>query len=56
MGGQEEFHAFHDFMFPNLSDTGNPYSFLLVSSPFKNVYMDAKKQPADVYQELEYWL
>ncbi len=56
MGGQEEFHAFHDFMFPNLSDTGNPSSFLLVSSPFKNVYMDAKKQPADVYQELEYWL
>jgi hypothetical protein len=56
MGGQEEFHAFHDFMFPNLSDTGNLSSFLLVSSPFKNVYMDAKKQPADVYQELEYWL
>ncbi len=56
MGGQKEFHAFHDFMFPNLSDTGNPSSFLLVSSPFKNVYMDAKKQPADVYQELECWL
>ncbi|KAH8955519.1 hypothetical protein BDL97_08G143500 [Sphagnum fallax] len=56
MGGQEEYHAFHDFMFPNLSDTGNPSSFLLVCNPFTSVYMDAKKQPEDVSQELEYWL
>jgi len=56
MGGQEEYHAFHDFMFPNLSDTGNPSSFLIVCSPFTSVDMDAKKQWEDVYQELEYWL
>jgi hypothetical protein len=56
MGGQEEYHAFHDFMFPNLSDTGNPSSFLLVCNPFTSVYMDAKKQPEVIYQELEYWV
>jgi hypothetical protein len=56
MGGQEEYHAFHDFMFPNLSDTGNPSSFLLVCSPFTSVHMNAKKQPEVIYQELEYWL
>ncbi|CAK9235493.1 unnamed protein product [Sphagnum troendelagicum] len=56
MGGQEEYHAFHDFMFPNLSDTGNPSSFLLVCNPFTSVYMDAKKQPEVVSEELKYWL
>ncbi len=56
MGGQEEYHAFHDFMFPNLSDTGNPSSFLLVCNPFTSVYMDAKKQREGVSKELEYWL
>jgi len=56
MGGQEEYHAFHDFMFPNLSDTGNPSSFLVVCNPFTSVYMDAKKQREGVSQELEYWL
>jgi GTPase SAR1 family protein len=56
MGGQEEYHAFHDFMFPNLSDTGNPSSFLLVCSPFTSVHMNAKKQPEVVSEELTYWL
>jgi hypothetical protein len=34
MGGQEEFHGFHYFMLPDLSDTGNPSLFLLVCSPY----------------------
>jgi hypothetical protein len=57
MGGQEEYHAFHDdFMLPNLSNTGNPSSFLLVCSPFRSVHRDEMKQSEGIYQELEYWL
>ncbi len=37
MAGQEEFHAFHDFMLPNLDGTSYSSLFLLVCSPFKHV-------------------
>jgi hypothetical protein len=32
MAGQEAFHAFHDYMMPNLGDVVSPCSFLFVST------------------------
>jgi GTPase SAR1 family protein len=55
MAGQEEFHAFHDFMLPNLDGTSYPSLFLLVCSPF-NVQGDPKKTLQDMQGELDYWL
>jgi hypothetical protein len=61
MGGQEEFHGFHYFMLPDLSDTGNPSLFLLVCSPYvlrdKGSPSKQKvKLPLKIEKELEYWL
>jgi hypothetical protein len=56
MAGQEEFHAFHDFMLPNLDGTSYPSLFLLVCSPFKHVQGDPKKKIEDIQGELDYWL
>ncbi|KAH9566189.1 hypothetical protein CY35_04G117700 [Sphagnum magellanicum] len=61
MGGQEEFHGFHHFMLPDLSDTGNPSLFLLVCSPYvlrdKGTPSKEKvKLPIEIEKELEYWL
>jgi len=61
MGGQEEFHGFHYFMLPDLSDTGNPSLFLLVCSPFVlrdegSPSKEKVKLPIEIQKELEYWL
>ncbi len=61
MGGQEEFHGFHYFMLPDLSDTGNPSLFLLVCSPYvlRDEGFPSKekvKLPIEIRKELEYWL
>jgi GTPase SAR1 family protein len=56
MAGQEEFHAFHDFMLPNLDGTSYPSLFLLVCSPFKHVQGDPKKTIQEIQGELDYWL
>jgi hypothetical protein len=61
IGGQEEFHGFHYFMLPDLSDTSNPSLFLLVCSPYvlrdEGFPSKAKlKQPFEIHKELEYWL
>ncbi len=61
MGGQEEFHGFHYFMLPDLSDTGNPSLFLLVCSPYVlrdegSPSKEKLKLPIDIQKELEYWL
>ncbi|CAM6023302.1 unnamed protein product, partial [Sphagnum balticum] len=61
MGGQEEFHGFHYFMLPNLSDTGNPSLFLLVCSPYVlrdegSPSKEKVKRPIEIQKELEYWL
>jgi hypothetical protein len=56
MAGQEEFHAFHDFMLPNLDGTSYPSLFLLVCSPFKHVQCNPKKEIQDIQDELDYWL
>jgi len=56
MAGQEEFHAFHDFMLPNLDGTSYPSLFLLVCSPLKHVQGNPKKEIQDIQDELDYWL
>jgi len=61
MGGQEEFHGFHYFMLPDLSDTGNPSLFLLVCSPYLlrdegSPSKEKLKLPIEIQKELEYWL
>jgi len=61
MGGQEEFHGFHYFMLPDLSDTGNPSLFLLVCSPYVlrdegSPSKEKVKLPREIQKELEYWL
>ncbi|KAH9566191.1 hypothetical protein CY35_04G117900 [Sphagnum magellanicum] len=61
MGGQEEFHGFHYFMLPDLSDTGNPSLFLLVCSPYVlrdqgTPSKEKVKLPIEIEKELEYWL
>jgi hypothetical protein len=56
MAGQEEFHAFHDFMLPNLDGTSYPSLFLLVCNPFKHVQGNPKKAIQDIQGELDYWL
>jgi hypothetical protein len=61
MGGQEEFHGFHYFMLPDLSDTGNPSLFLLVCSPYVlrdqgTPSKEKVKLPREIQKELEYWL
>ncbi|CAM6036992.1 unnamed protein product [Sphagnum compactum] len=61
MGGQEEFHGFHYFMLPDLSDTGNPSLFLLVCSPYVlrdqgSPSKEKLKLPIEIQKELEYWL
>jgi hypothetical protein len=61
MGGQEEFHGFHYFMLPDLSDTGNPSLFLLVCSPYVlrdegSPSKETLKRPIEIQKELEYWL
>jgi hypothetical protein len=56
MAGQEEFHAFHDFMLPNLDGTSYPSLFLLVCCPSKHVQGDPIKTIQDIQGELDYWL
>jgi hypothetical protein len=61
MGGQEEFHGFHYFILPDLSDTGNPSLFLLVCSPYVlrdegSPSKEKVKLPIEIEKELEYWL
>ncbi len=56
MAGQEEFHSFHDFMFPNLNGTSYPSIFLLVCSQIKQEEGKPQKDILDIRKELEYWL
>jgi hypothetical protein len=56
MGGQEEFHGFHYFMLPDLSDTGNPSLFLLICTPYVLRDEEKVKVPDAIKKELEYWL
>jgi GTPase SAR1 family protein len=55
LAGQEDYHAFHDTMIPDLSIQGNVCYFVLVCSPFdrKN---GQKRNPNDIHNEIHYWL
>jgi hypothetical protein len=52
---QEEYHAFHDTMIPNLSIQGNVCYFVLVCSPFHR-NNGQKKNPNDIHDEIHCWL
>jgi hypothetical protein len=56
MAGQEEFHAFHDFMLPNLDGTSYPSLFLLVCNPLKHVRGNLQEAIPKIQGELDYWL
>jgi GTPase SAR1 family protein len=60
MVGQEEFHAFHDYMMPNLGDVVNPCSFLFVFNPImqKNEHgmHHHRKTCKEFHEDLTYWL
>jgi hypothetical protein len=56
MAGQEEFHAFHDFMLPNLDGTSYPSLFLLVCNPFKHLQGNPQEAIPKIEAELDYWL
>jgi hypothetical protein len=55
LAGQEEYHAFHDMMMPDLSSQGNVSFFLLVCNPFDKE-SGATKSPETIKEELRSWL
>jgi GTPase SAR1 family protein len=55
LAGQEEYHAFHDMMMPDLSSQGNVSYFLLVCNPFDREYGE-RKSPEAIKEELRSWL
>ncbi|VVB07913.1 unnamed protein product [Arabis nemorensis] len=50
LAGQHEFYALHDLMFPS------PCLFLIVLSLFRKPSNKEPKSPAEVEEELQYWL
>ncbi|KAH8966290.1 hypothetical protein BDL97_03G018100 [Sphagnum fallax] len=56
LAGQEEYHAFHDMMLPNLSTQGNVCYFLLVCNPFLWDQSGKPKTPQELEDEFSYWL
>jgi GTPase SAR1 family protein len=56
LAGQEEYHAFHDMMLPNLSTQGNVCYFLLVCNPFIWDQSRRPKTPQELEDEFSYWL
>jgi hypothetical protein len=55
LAGQEEYHALHDMMMPNLSSQGNVRLFLLVCNPFDKESQE-RKSPETIKEELRSWL
>jgi GTPase SAR1 family protein len=55
LAGQEEYHAFHDAMIPDLSIQGNVCYFVLVCNPFHRKTQQ-KKNPTEIHNEIHYWL
>ncbi|CAM6055656.1 unnamed protein product [Sphagnum tenellum] len=56
LAGQEEYHAFHDMMLPNLSIQGNVCYFLLVCNPFHWDQSGEPKTHQELEDEFSYWL
>ncbi|KAH9532570.1 hypothetical protein CY35_18G004900 [Sphagnum magellanicum] len=55
LAGQEEYHAFHDMMMPDLSSQGNVSYFVLVCNPFDRESGE-RKSPETIKEELRSWL
>ncbi len=55
LAGQEEYHAFHESMIPDLSIQGNVCYFVLVCNPFERK-SGQKKNPDDIQREIHCWL
>jgi hypothetical protein len=55
LAGQEEYHAFHDMMMPDLSSQGNVSYFLLICNPFDRKSRE-RKSPEAIKEELRSWL
>jgi GTPase SAR1 family protein len=55
LASQEEYHAFHDMMMPDLSSQGNVSYFLLVCNPFDSESGD-RKSLETIKEELRSWL
>jgi GTPase SAR1 family protein len=60
LAGQEEFHAFHDYMMPNFGDIVIPCSFLFVFDPIIHKEHHERNHHRKYWKELEedllYWL
>jgi hypothetical protein len=60
LAGQEEFHAFHDYMMPNFGDVVIPCSFLFVFDPIIHKEHHERNHHRKYWKELEedllYWL
>ncbi|CAK9276769.1 unnamed protein product [Sphagnum jensenii] len=60
LAGQEEYHAFHDYMMPNFADVVNPCSFLFLFDPTREMDVGeqnrSRKEPKVLKEELIYWL
>jgi hypothetical protein len=60
LAGQEEYHAFHDYMMPNFGDVVNPCSFLFLFDPTREMHAGEKnrrrKESKVLKEELIYWL
>jgi hypothetical protein len=60
LAGQEEYHAFHDYMMPKFGDVVNPCSFLFLFDPTREMHVGEKnrsrKEPEVLKEELNYWL
>jgi len=60
LAGQEEYHAFHDYMMPNFGHGVNPCSFLFLFDPTREMHVGernrSRKEPKVLKEELIYWL
>ncbi|CAN1220976.1 Protein TORNADO 1 [Linum grandiflorum] len=53
LGGQHEFYTLHDLMFPG---HGSASQFVIISSLFRKPSNRDPKTPAEVQEDLQYWL
>lgn len=53
LGGQHEFYSLHDLMFPG---HGSASFFLIISSLFRKPNNREPKSPAEVEEDIQYWL
>lgn len=54
--GQDEFHAFHDLVVPNLNDNGGACFFILLCKILCNENSNNEKHMDEIEMELQYWL